>query len=83
MYFLSAEHAADDMFLVCAVLSNLYLATFTETRRKESRLPSAQFLFTERLVIVLYGFEHYTHHRVNIVRRSCEFYVLYSQFSGD
>ena len=83
MHLLTAEHTADNMFLVCTVLSNLYMATFAKTSRKKSRLPCTEFLFTERLVIVLHGFEHNTNHRVNIMRRSCIFHVFNSQFSSD
>lgn len=35
MNLLSAKHTADNMFLIGAVLSNLYRAAFTESRRKE------------------------------------------------
>ena len=78
MHLLTTKHSTNNMFLVCSVLSNLYLATFAKTGWKESRLPSAQFFFTERLVIVLHGFEHYANHRVNIVGRSCIFHVFNS-----
>ena len=71
------------MFLMCSVLSYFYFTSFAETGWKECCLPSALFLFTERLVIVLYGFEHNAHHGVNIMRRSCVFHVFNSQFSGD
>ena len=67
MHLLTTKHSANNMFLVCAVLSNLYLTTFAKTSWEESRLPSAEFLFTKRLIIVLHGFEHYAHHRVYIV----------------
>ena len=42
---LTSKHTADNMFLVCSVLTNLYLDSFAIAGWKEGCLPSAKFLF--------------------------------------
>ena len=64
---LTSKHSADNMLLVCTVLSYFYLASFAITRRKESGLPGAQLFFAKRLIIILYSFQQNTHNRINIV----------------
>ena len=80
---LSSKHSADNMLLVCAVLANFDLTSFTVACWKESGLPSTQLLFTEGHVIVLYRFKHYTNNRIDIMRWRGIFHVLNAKLSGN
>ena len=83
MHFLSAKHSRDDMLFIGTVSSHFYLRTLAEARRKESRLPSAQFILGQRMVIMAYRIKHYRDNRIDIMRRCGLLDILYTKFSGN
>ena len=56
VHLLASEHAADDVLLMGAIPSHLYLTPFAESKREKCRLPGAKFRFAQGLVVVLDGF---------------------------
>lgn len=82
MDFLHAEHTGNNMFLMGAILADLYMRTLAETGRKERGLPYTFFSLWSAVVIVAHSIEHGRHDRIHVMGRRGLSDVLYAQFSG-